>query len=246
MASTFRGVFTPRFLITKRSLANSRVSFAPVSGSRGITTGTNSLPPEYEHNQKAAESSIQTYNDFAPRSINPGPRPDFDNAPLGQNFDTADAMSSSLVGFKDTDVGTILQAKNRPTIKISESESVYSALQKMQENGIGALLVENESGGIAGMFSERDYMNKIAVKGLHSRKTQLKDVMSTKVETVSPQTTAGECMHIMTEKRFRHIPVVDGDGKLQGLVSIGDLVKFVLEGQKESIQQLAEYIKTSK
>eukprot|EP01113_Clastostelium_recurvatum_P035524 TRINITY_DN4965_c0_g1_i7.p1 TRINITY_DN4965_c0_g1~~TRINITY_DN4965_c0_g1_i7.p1 ORF type:complete len:229 (+),score=74.08 TRINITY_DN4965_c0_g1_i7:95-781(+) len=195
------------------------------------------IPKDLEH----TEFGLQTNYDVTPRSINPGPRPE-EPVPTQQ----IDDALGSLAGFRDVTVDKILKEKEgRALISLTENDTVYSALQLMDKNGIGALIVKNESGGIAGMFSERDYLNKIVVHGLTSKNTPLRSVMTKEVHTADLNNTAGELMAMMTERRFRHVPVLGEDGSVKGLVSIGDLVKFVTGEQKTAITKLQDYIKES-
>ncbi len=140
-----------------------------------------------------------------------------------------------------TAVADILKSKADPTIHtIGPDDSVFDALQRMADKNIGALLVM-EGGAIVGILTERDYARKIALKGRISALTQVRDVMSTSVMVVDPSQTSEACMALMTDNRLRHLPVVD-QGKLVGVISIGDLVKDIISGQKFVIEQLANYI----
>jgi CBS domain-containing protein len=117
---------------------------------------------------------------------------------------------------------------------------VFDAIKLMAEKNIGAVLV-GEGGKVAGIFTERDYARKIALMAKSSRDTALREVMTAEVMYVGPAQTSEECMALMTENRLRHLPVMD-NGKLVGLVSIGDLVKDVISEQKFLIEQLEQYI----
>ena len=140
-----------------------------------------------------------------------------------------------------TAVAEILRSKADPTLyTIGPDDSVLDALQRMADKSIGALLVLEE-GAIVGILTERDYARKIALKGRNSALTQVRDVMSTSVMVVHPSQTSEACMALMTDNRMRHLPVMD-EGKLMGLISIGDLVKDIISGQKFVIDQLANYI----
>jgi CBS domain-containing protein len=123
---------------------------------------------------------------------------------------------------------------------IGPSASVFDAIKLMAEKNIGAVLV-GEGGKVAGIFTERDYARKIALMAKSSRDTALREVMTAEVMYVGPAQTSEECMALMTENRLRHLPVMD-NGKLVGLVSIGDLVKDVISEQKFLIEQLEQYI----
>jgi CBS domain-containing protein len=140
-----------------------------------------------------------------------------------------------------TAVADILKSKANHTVHaIGPNDSVFDALQRMADKGIGALLVM-EGDAIVGIVTERDYARKIALKGRTSALTLVRDVMTTAVMFVHPHQTSEECMALMTDNRLRHLPVVD-NGKLLGLISIGDLVKDIISEQKFVIEQLEHYI----
>lgn len=140
-----------------------------------------------------------------------------------------------------TAVADILKSKADLAVHtIGPDDSVFDALQRMADKDIGALLVM-DGGAIVGIVTERDYARKIALKGRISALTQVRDVMSTSVIVVDPSQTSEACMALMTDNRLRHLPVLD-QGKLVGLISIGDLVKDIISGQKFVIEQLANYI----
>jgi CBS domain-containing protein len=138
-------------------------------------------------------------------------------------------------------VPQILRSKPDPTVHaIVPTASMFDALKLMAEKNIGALLImEGET--IVGMVSERDYARKIVLMGRSSKETPVRDVMTCPVMYVGPQQSTEECMALMTEKRLRHLPVLD-DGKLIGLISIGDLVKDIISEQNFVIGQLQRYI----
>ena len=140
-----------------------------------------------------------------------------------------------------TAVADILKAKGDAVVhSIGPDDSVFDALQRMADKGIGALLVM-EGERIVGIVTERDYARKIILKGRTSALTQVCDVMTTSVMFVKPAQTSEECMALMTENRLRHLPVIKDD-KLIGLISIGDLVKHIISEQKFVIEQLEQYI----
>lgn len=140
-----------------------------------------------------------------------------------------------------TAVADILKSKADPTIHaVRPDDSVFEALQRMADKGIGALLVMDGE-AIVGIVTERDYARKIVLKGRTSALTLVRDVMTTSVLFVKPEQTGEDCMALMTNNRVRHLPVVD-DGKLLGLISIGDLVKEIISEQKFTIEQLEHYI----
>ena len=140
-----------------------------------------------------------------------------------------------------TSVAKILQSKPDTTVHtIAPTALVFDALKLMADKGIGALLV-TEGEAIAGIFTERDYARKIALMGRTSSVTQVRDVMTSAVRFVRPDQTSEQCMQIMSTGRMRHLPVVD-NGKLVGMISIGDLVKDIISEQKFIIEQLEHYI----
>lgn len=140
-----------------------------------------------------------------------------------------------------TTVADILKSKGEVAVhSIGPDDTVFEALQRMADKGIGALLVM-EGDRIVGIFTERDYARKIAIKGRTSDLTQMRDVMTTSVRVVEPTQTSEECMALMTDNRLRHLPVVKDD-RLIGLISIGDLVKNIISEQKFVIEQLEHYI----
>ena len=137
-------------------------------------------------------------------------------------------------------VKNILEAKGNETFTITPDTSVYHALELMVEKNVSALLVmENEK--LAGIFTERDYARKVALKGKSSKDTQIGDIMTRDLITVSPDSTIDECMQLMTGKYIRHLPVVDND-KLAGIISIGDVVRCIIEEQKSIIGHMEQYI----
>ena len=141
-----------------------------------------------------------------------------------------------------TIVSDILKSKSSNAIhSIAPGDSVLDALKLMAEKGIGALLVM-EGKNIVGIVTERDYARKIALLGRTSAATLVRDVMTRDVLCVRPGQSSEECMAIMTSNRLRHLPVVDDAGQLQGLISIGDLVKDIISAQKFIIEQLQHYI----
>ena len=137
-------------------------------------------------------------------------------------------------------VRDILQKKGSDFWSISSEATIYEALQLMSEKDIGALLVI-DNGKLNGIMSERDYARKVILLGKTSKETSVKEIMSKNVMYVQSRTTADECMALMTNKRVRHLPVYD-DGKLTGLISIGDVVKALINEKEFVIDQLVHYI----
>lgn len=137
-------------------------------------------------------------------------------------------------------VQNVLQAKGNTVFSISPFTSVYSALEIMVEKNVSALVViDNDK--LIGIFTERDYARKVILKGKFSRETPIGDIMTDTLITVTPDTTIDNCLQLMTNKFIRHLPVIE-NGKLVGLVSIGDLVKFKIEEQKFIIENMEHYI----
>jgi len=134
----------------------------------------------------------------------------------------------------------VLRLKGATVLSISADETVYEAIRQMAEHGIGALLVvENDEP--VGLLSERDYSRKVILRGLRSRETTVRTIMSSPLLTISPDASVQQALSMMTEKYIRHLPVADSSGVL-GMVSIGDLVKAVIEDQQSLIEQLESYL----
>ena len=140
-----------------------------------------------------------------------------------------------------TTAAQILRAKaDKAIYTITATATVFDAVSRMAEKNIGALVV-TEDERVVGLMTERDYARKIVLMARFSKDTLVRDIMTSPVMYVRPANTSVECMALMTEKRVRHLPVID-NGKLIGLVSIGDLLKDVISEQKFAIQQLEHYI----
>jgi CBS domain-containing protein len=134
----------------------------------------------------------------------------------------------------------ILEEKGSGVFEIDGDASVFEAVQLMVEKNAGSLLV-TEGGEIKGIVTERDYLRRVTLEGRAERDTAVREIMSSPLIVASPETTVDECMALMTDRRIRHVPVVE-DGKVVGLVSIGDLVKFKSKLQTFEIQYLTDYI----
>ena len=135
----------------------------------------------------------------------------------------------------------LLADRSRPLAVVTPNDTVYHALSVLAQHDVGALLVLNGE-QLVGIFSERDYARKIILHGKSSKETLVSEVMSDRVAYVTPAATLDECMALMTEKRFRHLPVLEEDGNVAGMISIGDLVKETISDQKFLIEQLERYI----
>ena len=137
-------------------------------------------------------------------------------------------------------VNQILDQKGRTVFTIEPDASVYDAIAMMADKQIGALPVM-EGDKLIGLITERDYARKVFLQGRSSLDTKVREIMTDRVMVVSPELTTEECMALMTDKRFRHLPVVE-DGELVGVVSIGDMVKAIISEQRFTIEQLEHYI----
>ena len=137
-------------------------------------------------------------------------------------------------------VADILKGKEVELLTVDAEASVYEAVKQMVEANVGSLLVTVD-GRIDGIVTERDYLRRVTLEGRTDQDTQVREIMSSPLVVVNPQTAVEECMAIMTDRRIRHVPVVDG-GDIVGLVSIGDIVKFQSKQQSFKIQYLTDYI----
>jgi CBS domain-containing protein len=138
-------------------------------------------------------------------------------------------------------VNHMLMLKGYDVYTISPDVTVLDALREMADKDVGALVV-TEGDDIVGIFSERDYARKIVLLGKSSRDTPVRDIMTPDVICVTPGQSADKCMAIMTDKRIRHLPVLDDDGHLAGIISIGDVVKTIISEQRVMINHLEDYI----
>lgn len=137
-------------------------------------------------------------------------------------------------------VRNIIRTKGNEIYSVPSTVTVYQALELMFEKNIGALLVIDE-GKFLGMFTERHYARKLVLRGKSSKETTVGEIMTEQPVTVSCDTSIEECMMIMTRKKIRHLPVTD-DGKIVGIVSMGDVVRYIIEEQKFIIENLEQYI----
>lgn len=136
----------------------------------------------------------------------------------------------------------LLERKGRHVVAIGPDQPVLEAVRCMAERHVGALLVQDAEGRVVGIVSERDYARKVVLQGRSSADTPVADIMTAEVVHIGPDATVNAAMRVMTEKRIRHLPVMSGD-RLHGIVSIGDLVKAVIEDQKAEIDSLQAYIR---
>jgi CBS domain-containing protein len=137
-------------------------------------------------------------------------------------------------------VSQLLRVKGSEVFSVAPQDSVLHAIEVMATRHVGALLVMSQ-GSLIGIISERDYARKVILKNRSSHDTPVSDIMTSPAVSVTPEDTVHNCMQIMTERRFRHLPVVKG-GRVVGMLSIGDLVKAVIQDQTEQIEQLERYI----
>jgi CBS domain-containing protein len=137
-------------------------------------------------------------------------------------------------------VSSVLHHKGSTVWHIAPEATVFDAIKLMAEKNIGALPVLAK-GSIVGIFTERDYTRKIALMGKTSKDTRVREVLSDKVICVTPNDSVEECMRLMTENRIRHLPVMEGQ-KLLGIISIGDLVNWIISAQNSAIEQMEQYI----
>lgn len=140
-------------------------------------------------------------------------------------------------------VNSVLAQKGNALWSVSPDASVFDAIATMSEKHVGALTVLS-AGQLVGIITERDYARKVILKGRQSRETPVREIMSTPALYVSPLQTVGECMFLMTSRQIRHLPVLDGERPI-GIVSIGDLVNWIISTQEETIRHLRNYVSGS-
>ena len=151
---------------------------------------------------------------------------------LRRDTKTGDKMEST--------VADILKTKGSTVHTIERDANALEAIARMSERGVGSLVVM-EGDSVCGIVTERDFLRKVTLKGLSPKDTKVGDIMTEKVMVTSPEDSLEQCMAVMTEQRFRHLPVVDG-GELAGIVSIGDLIKQMSHDRKFQIKYLTDYI----
>ena len=142
-----------------------------------------------------------------------------------------------------SDVAKVLEGKGSEVLTIDAEATVFEAIKRMVEANVGALLV-TEGGKVAGIVTERDYLRRVTLEGRTEEETLVREIMTSPLVYVTPETSVEECMAVMTERRIRHLPVFTEDRDLAGIVSIGDVVKFKSAEQDFQIRFLTEYIES--
>ena len=158
---------------------------------------------------------------------------------MAKSVQVSGALGARKMAVEET-VGSILQTKGTHVWQIEPGATVYQAVAEMAQRGIGALPV-TAKGALLGIVTERDYARKVILQSRSSPYTTVEEIMTASPVTVTPEFTVGQCLKIMTLRRFRHLPVVDA-GKLCGIISIGDLVAAIIASQAFTIEQLETYI----
>lgn len=137
-------------------------------------------------------------------------------------------------------VRELVEGKEQRLLSVAPDDSVYAALKKMAQHDIGALVVVSGD-KLVGVFSERDYARRVILEGKSSRDTQVSEIMTRQIICVSPERTADQCMAVMTQKRVRHLPVIENK-QVVAVISIGDVVREMISDQQHTIEQLEQYI----
>jgi CBS domain-containing protein len=141
-------------------------------------------------------------------------------------------------------ISDVLEGKGHEVLRIEASATVFDAIRRMVDSNVGALLV-TEGGRVSGIVTERDYLRRVTLEGRTEKETPVREIMSSPLVYVTPETSVEECMAIMTERRIRHVPVFTERRDLVGIVSIGDLVKFQSKQQSFQIKLLTDYIEST-
>ncbi|KAK5579731.1 hypothetical protein RB653_009417 [Dictyostelium firmibasis] len=157
------------------------------------------------------------------------------NQVIGENLHT------KLKSYKDTQVGNIIENKIKKNlgrmVKVGENETVYNAIKVMNDKKVGATIVVDRNNRMCGIFSERDYLTKVDLRGLSPKETLVKEVCTKHLITVSSDSGATKCLSIMSKRNIRHLPVVENK-RLIGMLSIGDIVKYIISSQNTEINEL--------
>eukprot|EP01133_Synstelium_polycarpum_P010866 gene10866-12660_t len=192
----------------------------------GFSKNKSRARPKSDHNSQ--DSSLYEYEPLAEDRV-----------------DTKEQISYFVFG--DSKISEIVAKKKvKEVLTIKEHDLIINAVRKMVDSGVGSILVVNDKNHLKGIFTERDYVGKVALAGLSSRSSKVSEVMTTGVKTVSSDACVVDTMQIMTTERFRHLPVIDRNTKaVVGLVSIQDLIKSVHDNQKETIKYLREFLSDS-
>lgn len=137
-------------------------------------------------------------------------------------------------------VAALLDLKGRDVYTISPENTVYEAIERLAERNVGALLVM-DGNHLTGVFSERDYTRKVALQGRNSKETRVYEIITGRIISAAPSTTIPDCLRLMAENRVRHLPILEGEN-LVGVISVGDLVNWIIRSQRAQIEQLSSYI----
>ncbi|HEY4364980.1 MAG TPA: CBS domain-containing protein [Bryobacteraceae bacterium] len=152
----------------------------------------------------------------------------------------ATALRESTIRFEDPVRSLLTKKRSGNVWSIGPEASVYQAIEMMSEKQVGALIVTS-AGRLLGIVSERDYARKVILKGRHSQETKVREIMTAPVLFVTPEKSLDDCMRLMTSRRVRHLPVLEGDGVV-GIISIGDVVDWMIASQEQTIHHLQNYI----
>jgi len=223
-------------LVSSRN--NTITSVAPIISAGGVGTYDNS------HSNKMF-LSLSGATEFKRNNITISPKT---VEIIRVKSQVVDQLHPKFNKYKDIHVGGIIEKKiaanKGKMIKITESSTVFDAIKLMNEKKVGACIVVDSTSRMCGIFSERDYLSKVDIRGLDPKQTLVKEVMSPKVITVSSDSGANKCISIMTKRNIRHLPVVENN-RLIGMLSIGDLVKYVISEQENELSNLRDDIYTN-